>query len=308
MKSIISKKEFNFSQKYSKFVSWFSEKRQKFLHNRLESIVYEKIMYMSNGKKISWYIVSPKQIKEECAVIIYNKWWNNNQDFWWWKWDLSPRELFITMWFYAQQWFIVVASNYSGGRDCDGIDEFGGEDVDDIINLYWVIQSIKGADISKIWMLGYSRGGMMTYMCMMRKLPWLKSCATIWWITDLVGLSKSRPKMLENVYIPLFGGSEDDMKKRSALYRLDDMDKTIPLYILHGNDDERVAVSMAIEFVWNAIDSGLSIRAQFYEDGNHYLTNHIKETSQYIKNRFEKTLKYIYIYIVQKSILTAEQK
>ena len=55
--------------------------------------------------------------------------------------------------------------------------------------------------------------------------------------------------MLENVYIPLFGGSEDDMKKRSALYRLDDMDKTIPLYILHGNDDERVAVSMAIEFV-----------------------------------------------------------
>jgi len=196
------------------------------------------------------------------------------------------------MWYYAQHGYIVVASNYSGGAWCDGSDQFGGEDVHDIINLYNVIKEFKEADLSKIWMLWYSRGWMMIYLCMTKNLSRLKSCVTVWWVTDLQWLLLTRWEMFPNVYVPCFGGSLEEMKLRSAVDFIDKISKNIPLLLIQWNNDNKVSPHLALQFLWKAIDHWLKIRAQFYEWWDHNLSTHIKESSENIKNRFDITLRY----------------
>ncbi len=297
MKVLIKKEIINFCEKYTTYANSFLDERRNFFESRLEKVNFESIEYLSNNKKITWYIVSPKNINNECAVLIYNKWWNNNQSFGRLQGDISPKELFVTMWYYAQHGYIVIASNYSGWIGSDWVDEFGGEDIDDVTNLYHVIKELDQADSSKIWMLWYSRGGMMTYLCMTKQLSWLKSCATVWWITDLIWWIQLRPEMYTNVYVPCFGGSQKDMKLRSAIYFIDKISKDTPLLLIQWNVDNKVSPQLALKFLWKAIGHWLIIRAQFYEWGDHYLTTHIKESSETIKDWFNNHLQYLYIYM-----------
>ncbi len=48
----------------------------------------------------------------------------------------------------------------------EGREEFGGADVDDVLNLIPLLGSFPQADTSRIGMYGRSRGGMMTYIAL----------------------------------------------------------------------------------------------------------------------------------------------
>ena len=63
---------------------------------------------------------------------------------------------------------MVVASQYRGNDGGEGMEEFGGADVNDIFNLIPVLDQNPKADTSRIGMEGTSRGGMMTYLCLKR--------------------------------------------------------------------------------------------------------------------------------------------
>jgi len=62
-------------------------------------------------------------------------------------------------------------TNYRGNGN--GIDEFGGNDINDIINLYPIISSYKYCDKNNIGLYAWSRGCMMAFL-VHKKVNWIK--------------------------------------------------------------------------------------------------------------------------------------
>ena len=64
----------------------------------------------------------------------------------------------------AEKGYIVVASQYRGIDGGEGTEEFGGADVHDVKNILKAARSLPEADLNKNFIMGHSRGGMMTYL------------------------------------------------------------------------------------------------------------------------------------------------
>ena len=59
--------------------------------------------------------------------------------------------------------FVVMASQYRGNCGGTGKEEFGGDDVYDVIKLIDIMLELNFVKKDGVYMLGQSRGGMMTY-------------------------------------------------------------------------------------------------------------------------------------------------
>ncbi|MEP6713809.1 MAG: hypothetical protein ABJA37_15390, partial [Ferruginibacter sp.] len=106
----------------------FFQKRFKNADSVLSETTLQKITYLSDGLKISGYVAKPKDINKKYPCLIYCR--GGNRDFG----SLTSFEQFYIQRMAA--WgYIVIASQYRGGPDSEGKDEFGGADINDVLNL-----------------------------------------------------------------------------------------------------------------------------------------------------------------------------
>ena len=88
-----------------------------------------RITYRSGGLRIVGFIYKPKHTTgRKLPAIVFNR--GGTADFG----AIEPEEL-VTFYFWAKEGFVVLASNYRGGGGSEGVDEWGGRDVDDVMNL-----------------------------------------------------------------------------------------------------------------------------------------------------------------------------
>src|SRR5215471_6554716 len=113
------------------------------------------IVYLSDGLKVKGFLAIPKKAGHY-PCLIFNR--GGNREFG----AINDATLFRLLAVPASWGYIVAASQYRGNAGGEGKEEFGGKDVDDIINLIPSFGSVKGADTSRIGIFGWSRGGMMT--------------------------------------------------------------------------------------------------------------------------------------------------
>ena len=92
----------------------------------------------------------------------------------------------------------MLASQYRGNDGGEGRDEFGGEDIHDVLNLIKMAKSLPFIDSSKIVMIGFSRGGMMTYLAIKHGAQ-IKAAAVAGGITDLGQMYNDRDQDMKNV-------------------------------------------------------------------------------------------------------------
>lgn len=59
--------------------------------------------------------------------------------------------------------YVVVVSQYWGNDGGEGVEQFGGDDVNDVLNFLLLFEQILVVDIFWIGLEGGSRGGMMVY-------------------------------------------------------------------------------------------------------------------------------------------------
>ncbi len=78
-------------------------------------------------------------------------------------------------------------------------DEFGGAEINEVLNLTETIKEIEKADSNCIGMFGWSRGGMMTYLAL-SKSDKIKTAIIGNGVSDLFETAKSRPRMETNVF------------------------------------------------------------------------------------------------------------
>lgn len=111
------------------------------------------------------------------------------------------------------------------------------------MNLIPALGQIELADTSRIGMIGFSRGGMMTYLAL-KKSNKLKAAVVMSGSSNLIQLKKDRPEMEEFVYTELIPNYQTNMdetlKARSAVYWVNELSKTTPLLIVHGTADQSV--------------------------------------------------------------------
>ncbi|MBK7868400.1 MAG: prolyl oligopeptidase family serine peptidase [Ignavibacteriales bacterium] len=136
--------------------------------------------------------------------------------------------------------FVVFASMYRASFNNELHDEFGGSDVDDILNLMEIANDIPFADTSRWAMEGWSRGGMMTYLTL-RKRHDVKAAIISGGITDVAECCLNVPRIREALQQLVHIEGNGVYEKRSAIHFADELPKDCKYLIIRGTKDETVS-------------------------------------------------------------------
>lgn len=264
-------------------LSQLHEKGKKFaLENAEKNYVY-RIVYKSQGHKVVGYITEPKE-GEKLPCIIFNRGGSNEFGM------IKDESLFAGHNArFAYYGYICIASQYSGNDGSEGKDEHGGGDIEDMLNLYKILQKYSRADIKKVGMYGGSRGGMMTYIAL-SKVKWIKAAVVVAGLADLISQATYRPEMTKK-FKNMFGGSLLEKKKRSAIYWPERFHKKTPILIMHGTADWRVNPLDSLVLAQKLYEQKVPYRLIVYEGADHGLDEFRKESINETFNWFDKYLK-----------------
>lgn len=252
--------------------------------------VYE-ITYLSDGLKIESFAAIPKKEGKHPA-IIYNR--GGNRDFGALQLFRAKAKYPVAYYFskLANEGYVVIGCNYRGCGKSEGQDEFGGKDVNDVLNLIEVTKELPEVDASKIGMYGWSRGGMMTYLTL-TKTDQIKAAAVGGAPADKTIID--RPDMESYVYADLipnyWENKEAELKKRSAYFFADKFPKDVPILMLHGNADWRVKSTASLKLALEFEKHRIPYRLKIFEGGSHGLRKFRTEVDEEVINWFDRYLK-----------------
>ena len=220
----------------------FSERRA------YEGFRCERIAYASDGLKVFAYIWRPADTEgKKLPLVIFNR--GGGQDIS--KLVPSERDGFYD---YLKSGFVVIGSQYRGNDGGQGHDEEGGAEVRDVVSLVELARSLGYVDMSNVFMMGDSRGAMMTYLAM-RNGARINAAAVVGSETDLSANLKRRPELREGYSknVPEFDNRpEEILRSRSAIFWPESI--SAPLLLMHGGNDWRVPVTQDFEFA-NKLES-----------------------------------------------------
>jgi len=252
-----------------------------------ETVDCSRILYASDGLKIVGFILKPRApASGRYPVVIYNHGGNSQIG------SLDDTSLLRLTWL-VRAGYVVIASQYRGCGGSEGNDEVGGADIADVLNLIPLVESLPYADSARIGMLGWSRGGMMTFLALSKSCR--ISAAVIGSApTDLFAEIKKRPVMetLLQKSVPGYAGNKDAaLKARSARYWPEKLCQTTPILLLQGSDDQRCVPESALEMALQLQQSRQPFRLIFFESGSHGLSEHTEEVNRQTVLWFEKHLR-----------------
>lgn len=245
------------------------ERRQQTLDCRV-------FTYESDGILVEGVMVRPKNTATDAKlpVVIYNRGGNAKGG------TLVYGSIQHNLMPLAELGYIVIASQYRGAKTFPTqvtgeikLDQFGGNDVNDIKNLLPIIQGMSDADSDRIAMKGASRGGMMSYLAA-RDMPQLKALIVEAGVTDLEASLEVRQAM-ENIYtrfIPNYATEKTaQLQARSVLHWLDKLPPQLPILLLHGDKDVRVEVAQSQTLAKALAEKGQPHKLVVYPGADHGL-------------------------------------
>jgi len=256
-------------------------------YDYLNTVKIEKILYESDGLNIVGYLVTPNN-SGSYPCIIYNR--GGNKEFG----KLTPKKAVFILARAASWGYVVAASQYRGNDGGEGKEEFGGKDVNDVLNLIPLFDQIKNADTSKMGVYGWSRGGMMTYLAL-TKTNRFKAAVVGGGASDLRMVMETRKDTFETVYfdnIPDYAKDKADaLNQRSAINQVENISKTTPILMLHGTSDWRIVPEMAMDLSKAFIKNKIPHRLVLFEGGDHGLSEFRNEVDDMAKKWFDSYLK-----------------
>lgn len=182
---------------------------------------------------------------------------------------------------YVEAGYVAVASQYRGNGGGEGFEDFGGRDVDDVLNLIPLLQALPQVDPARIGMFGGSRGGMMALIALKRlheaNRADVRAVVTVGAITDLFGWDAERGGALADIlWRPLIGTTPQENPApfiaRSAIFWPETIDT--PLLLLHGDADQDVSVRQARALAEKLTAVGVTFGLIIFPGGDHPLWNY----------------------------------
>lgn len=251
----------------------------------LDRVTIHEITYDSGGIPVSGFLFKPREPGPHPA-IIYNRGGYGEFGM------IAPDLAFLQLADLAAEGFVVVASQYRGTAGAPGHDEFGGEDVKDVLALVDVLEGIESVETGQIGMAGHSRGGMMTYLALTRT-DHIRAAVVLAGPTDLVAGLRNRPEMMR-VYMQAFGRENGDIEaplmERSAINHVDMFPRTTPILIVHGTADWRVSPTDSLNMAERLLEHRIPFRLAMLEGGDHGLSEYDLEVQTMVRDWFRRYL------------------
>ena len=173
---------------------------------------------------------------------------------------------------------IIFYPNYRGSSMSEGVDEFGGNDVNDIISLYPIISQYQYCDNTKIALYGWSRGGMMAIIVATR-VDWVKKIILGGSLYSMTRAMRERLGM-KKLWLEEFKLTKDDMLERAPKYLMHKIPSNIPILILHGSADTNVSVSHAYSLAKKCQKYNLLYKLIIFPNGDHQLSQYIDDVAR----------------------------
>jgi len=261
-----------------------------------------EITYASDGLPVRGMLIKPKApSRRKWPAIIFNRGGNGvlgritdsgeaccrvNTS------CLDVADLYL----FAKAGFVVIASDYRYQGVTVKRDEWGGAEIDDVLNLVPALKSFDYVDPERLYMLGLSRGGTMTYLAIKRGIP-VKAAAVIGGVTDVKAWVDARPEMgivSGNEYTDGFAKiwpdyehrAEEHYRARSAVYWADQIN--VPVLILHSRTDRMVPVTQALRMAEALQEKGKVYALRIYERDGHPLPRNRDDRNRMIVDWFNR--------------------
>jgi len=239
----------------------------------IEDAITSHIAYESDGLQVTGITTFPvKTEAKKHPILIYNRGGNREYG------KLTVLSVMRSMLPFARAGYLVYASNYRGNDGGEGKDEFGGADVNDVLNLLEIAKQNPNWDGRNVFILGHSRGGMMTYMTLRRDKN-INAAISIAGVADIFQSGNDRPELEKNVYSKLIMADDENRnqayKNRSAVCWANEIDT--PLLLLHGTADEAVGMVHSTRLAEKLAEFGKPHELVICEGGNHALLRHWNE-------------------------------
>lgn len=230
-----------------------------------DSVDTYRLRYHSGDCEVEGYLALPKKVERKLPAIIFNR--GGNREF------AALKPLFISR--YASYGYLCIGSQYRGNCGGTGREEFGGADVDDVIKLIDIALQLPFVYGKSVYMVGHSRGGMMTYLACARDSR-IKAAAVGSGLADCFTMYDrfdGKEFDMRQDCTELIGGSPREMpeeyKKRSAVCWAD---KIIPpIQIFQGTDDWRVIPGQAYAMDRALTAAGKDHKLVIFEGADHSL-------------------------------------
>jgi dipeptidyl aminopeptidase/acylaminoacyl peptidase len=191
--------------------------------------------------------------------------------------DHTPCLTMVDLYLYAKAGFVVIASEYRFHGATAKQDQWGGVDVNDVLNPVPALRSLDFVDMERLYMVGVSRGGTMTYIALKRGIP-VRAAAVIAGPSDLSDWKDMRPEFVNGdetydgfakVWPDYERRAEEQYHERSAVYWADRI--KAPVLILHSRVDKLVPVSHSIRMAAALQGAGRSYALHIYSNDGHSL-------------------------------------
>ncbi len=247
---------------------------------------------MSDGLQVKGYLVTPLKnttsASNKLPCVIYNRGGNKNFG------ALNEYKAVFILAKIASWGYIVAGSQYRGNMGGEGKEEFGGSDVNDILNMIPLLSDVENSDTTRMALYGWSRGGMMTYLTLTRTCQF-KAAIVGGALTDLWSWIQTRTDTIESVFaknIPDYAmNTKSTLNSRSAIRHVDKLCKSTPILMLHGTADWRVVPEMALDMSKKMLYEKIPHKLVLFEGGSHGLREYRNEVNEEAKKWLDKYVK-----------------
>jgi len=235
-------------------------------YDQLEGVTVSRIVYKSDGLMVTGIAALPTEMQAGAhPILIYNRGGSREYG------KLTLLSALRSMVPFAKQGYLVFASNYRGNDGGEGHEEFGGIELNDVLNLLAIAREHPAFDSKNMFMLGHSRGGMMTTLAIKHGVA-LGAAISIAGISDahsMVANHHVREEMLKKV-VPGYNEDPDKaLAERSAVLWPEVI--TVPLLLLHGDNDKDVEVEDSVRLEKAIKQAGGTTELVIYPGGSHAL-------------------------------------
>jgi len=248
---------------------------QEYVARHRPGVRCERIVYDSGGLKIRGFLWTPSALKpgEKLPVIVFNRGGSGEDS------KLRPNTQFGFERF-VRAGYAVIGSQYRGNDGSEGIDELGGADVQDVVQLVAIARKLPFVDAENVYALGYSRGAMMT-LSAIRDGARFNAVA-------LVGLpSDFRTSQFDRRFSPASPEMSAARAQRSAILWADRLDT--PMLLMQGSGDPLVStVEQTLPFAARLQQLTKRYELVVYEGDSHGLILNGKDRDTRILNWFER--------------------
>lgn len=245
-----------------------------------------RLTYASGAHEVEAFLSTPAaEFPALRPAIIYNR--GGMGDF-----GRIDALLLAEMRILAAQGFVVVGSNYRFTGERGRRDEWGGSDVDDVMNLVPLLKARPDVDGRNLFMIGLSRGGVMAYIALKRGIP-VNAAAVIAGPSDLTQWAVDRPEFVlgeedydgwARIWPDFVKRSREHLEARSAVYWPGELRK--PVLILHARTDSRVPVKHALALAQKLQEAGAEYELVVYGRDGHSLPRHRDDRTRRIVEWF----------------------